>query len=55
MQYRSINNNDLKLKYDLERNGVTVDGAEPHSSVGSVADLRTGDRWFNPWLGTLSF
>ena len=21
--------------------------AEPHSSVGSVADLRTGDRWFD--------
>ena len=28
--------------------------AEPHSSVGSVADLRTG-RWFDPRLGQYSF
>ena len=27
---------------------------EPHSSVGSVADLRTG-RWFDPRLGQYSF
>ena len=28
--------------------------AEPHSSVGSVADLRTGGRWFDPRLGQYS-
>ena len=27
--------------------------AEPHSSVGSVADLRTGGRWFDPLLGNI--
>ena len=25
--------------------------AEPHSSDDSVADLRTGGRWFDPRLG----
>ena len=29
--------------------------AEPRSSVGSVADLRTGGRWFDPWFGHYSF
>ena len=29
--------------------------AEPHSSVGSIADLRTGSRWFDPRLGQCSF
>ena len=29
--------------------------AEPHSSVGSVVDLRTGGRWFDPRLGKNSF
>ena len=29
--------------------------AEPYSSVGSVADLRTGGRWFDPRLGQYSF
>ena len=29
--------------------------AEPHSSVGSVADLRTGGRWFDPQLDQYSF
>ena len=29
--------------------------AEPHSSVGSVADLITGSRWFDPPLGQYSF
>ena len=28
--------------------------AEPHSSVGSVADLRAGGCWFDPWLGQYS-
>ena len=30
-------------------------GAEPHSSVGRVADLRTEGRWFDPRLGQYSF
>ena len=29
--------------------------AEPHSSVGSVADLRTGGRWFDPRFDQYSF
>ena len=29
--------------------------AEPHSSVGSIADLRTGGRWFDPCLDQYSF
>ena len=29
--------------------------AEPHSSVSSVADLRTRGRWFDPQLGQYSF
>ena len=29
--------------------------ADPHSSVGSVVDLRTGGRWFYPRLGQYSF
>ena len=29
--------------------------AEPHSSVGSIADLRTGGRWFDARLGQYSF
>ena len=29
--------------------------AEPHSSVGSVVDLRKGGRWFDPRLGQYSF
>ena len=29
--------------------------AEPHRSVGSTADLRTGDRWFDPGLSQYSF
>ena len=28
---------------------------EPHISVGSVLDLRTGRHWFDPWLGKYSF
>ena len=28
--------------------------AQPHSSVGRVADLRTGGRWFDPRLGRYS-
>ena len=32
-----------------------LDVAERHSSVGSVADLRTGGRWFNPRLGQYFF
>ena len=29
--------------------------AWPHSSVGSIADLKTGGRWFDPRLGQYSF
>ena len=29
--------------------------AEPHSSVGSVADSKTGGRWFDSRLGQYSF
>ena len=29
--------------------------SEPHSAVGSVADLRTGGRWFDLRLGQYSF
>ena len=32
-----------------------TDRAEPHSSVDSVGDLRTGGRLFNPRLGQYSF
>ena len=28
---------------------------EPHSSIGSVTNLRTGGRWFNPRLDQYSF
>ena len=28
---------------------------EPNCSVGSVADVRTGGRWFDPRLGQYSF
>ena len=28
---------------------------EPHSLVGSVADLRTGGCWFGPQVGQYSF
>ena len=27
----------------------------PRSSVGAIADLRTGGHWFDPWLGQYSF
>ena len=29
--------------------------AQPHSSVGCVLDLRTGGRWFDPWISQYSF
>ena len=32
-----------------------MDSAEPHSSVGSIVDLRTGSCWFDPLLGQYSF
>ena len=34
-------------------NALNLD-TEPHSSVGSVADLRTAGCWFNPGLGQYS-
>ena len=36
-------------------NHVSLDTAKPHSSAGSVADLRTGGHWFNTHLGQYSF
>ena len=27
----------------------------PHSSVGSAVELRTGGRWLDPWLSQYSF
>ena len=35
--------------------GLTLIIAEPHSSFGSVEDLRTRSRWLDPWLGEDSF
>ena len=29
--------------------------AEPHSSVGSIQDLRTGGRWFSPGAQSIFF
>ena len=40
-----------KLKVGMLKNVSQSKDAEPHSSVGSVADWRTGGRWFYPWLG----
>ena len=34
---------------------VPYERAEPHSSVGSVADLRTGGCWFDPRTGQYPF
>ena len=36
-------------------NVVHLFRADPHSSFGSVQDLRTRDRWFDPRLGQYSF
>ena len=33
---------------------TSLNGAKPHCSVSSVADLRTRGRWFNPQLGQYS-
>ena len=33
---------------------IKTSSTEPHSSVCSVADLRTGGRWFDPRLGQYS-
>ena len=38
-----------------EANLFISKNANPHSAVGSVADLRTGDRWFDLWLSQYSF
>ena len=32
-----------------------MNSAESHSSVGSVVDMKTGGRWFDPRLGQYSF
>ena len=33
---------------------ILIERAEPHSSVGSVAYLRTGGHWFDPRFGQYS-
>ena len=43
------------LPHDQDRANLPNQPAEPHSSVGSVVDLRTGGCWFHPWLGQYSF
>ena len=50
----------LVLKYmcvELTRADCSFDlfsaFAEPRSSVGNIADLRTGGRWFDPRLGNI--
>ena len=37
-----------------ERHIVSIFSSIPHSSVGGVQDLRTGNRWFDPRLGQFS-
>ena len=38
---------DFNIRYIVKH---FVLHAESHSLVGSVQDLRTGGRWFDPWL-----
>ena len=42
------------MTYKSQRQ-LWLSDAEPHSSVGSVADLRTGGHWFDPRPGQYSF
>ena len=42
----TVHDRHVLSKYTYE-----ILNAEPHTSVGSVADLRTGGRWFDPRLG----
>ena len=42
-------------KVQLRYHKVSLSRVEPHSSVGSVEDLRTGGRWYDPRLGQYSF
>ena len=44
---------DMVKKMDIE--DLTIEFAEPHNSVGSVADLRTGCCRFDPQLSQYSF
>ena len=41
----------MARKQKIDSNDALTLYAEPHSSVGSFADLRTGGCWFDPWLG----
>ena len=43
------------LSLKREKSLYLVMWAEPHSSVVSVADLRTGNIWFDPRLGQYFF
>ena len=53
-----LNTNPVKNKFIRKRNSLFNNYppffAKPHSSVGSVMELRTG-RWFDPWLSQYSF
>ena len=40
---------------NVSTRGIDPFSTEPRSSVGSVANLRTGGRWFDPRLGQYSF
>ena len=44
----------LNINISISTLGSNMTFIEPDSSVYSVQDLRTGDRWFNPWLGQYS-
>ena len=54
-----LNWKSLKLAYQVKGEVTksiqyTTRSGKPHSSVGSVQDLRTGGRWVDPWLGQYS-
>ena len=34
---------------------ISIDSAKPHSSVGKIANFRTGGNWFDPQLSQYSF
>ena len=58
--YCLVMSQQIKIRYQQQQNHgiyrhLSQPNAEPHSSVGSIADFRTGGHWFNPWLGQYSF
>ena len=44
----------LSYRQQLKCDAIRV-SAEPHSSVGTLQNLRTEGRWFDPRLGQYSF